>query len=434
MRILPWLSLLALVACSGTSKVDPLPAQDSAAVKTSSVDTVAVADSGSINSVSALDSVKTVKEDSTVSEVSFFAIGDVLFHTPLFKACKEDSSKCNYDYVFAPWKKDIQAADIAAVNQETVFVPRSEGYASYPSFGSPEEVGLAEIEAGFDIVTHATNHTIDRRASAVDYTIDFWTGKSAKALGVHKTQAGQDSVFTLEKNGIRFSFVNFTYGLNGQKLPADRPYLVDLLDSNGHWVEMVRKAEAAAEVTVAFMHFGTEYVELPTAEAMAYAEKAIDAGADILVCAHPHVIEPYGIYTTKAGNRALVYWSLGNFVSNQQDISTNLGGVAKFAVRKVVKGESSRLEVSAATLEGSVTQQEVGNYHAIPLSAYSDSLAEHHLLKTKKPELSLKAFEELFQKNLENASKCNTEDPANVLPLEIVNLSVKQDSAKTAAP
>jgi poly-gamma-glutamate synthesis protein (capsule biosynthesis protein) len=146
------------------------------------------------------------------------------------------------------------------------------------------------------------------------------------------------------------------------------------------------------------------------------------------------VIEPYGIYTTKAGNRALVYWSLGNFVSNQQDISTNLGGVAKFAVRKVVKGESSRLEVSAATLEGSVTQQEVGNYHAIPLAAYSDSLAEHHLLKTKKPELSLKAFEELFQKNLENASKCNTEDPANVLPLEIVNLSVKQDSAKTAAP
>ena len=128
-----------------------------------------------------------------------------------------------------------------------------------------------------------------------------------------------------------------------------------------------------------------------------------------------------------------MYWSLGNFVSNQQDISTNLGGVAKFAVRKVVKGDSSRLEVSSATFEGSVTQQEVGNYHAIPLVVYSDSLAEHHLLKAKKPELSLKAFEELFHKNLENAPKCNTEDPANVLPLEIVNLSAK-GFRKTAAP
>ncbi len=374
------------------------------------------------------------QEDSTVSEVSFFAIGDVLFHTPLFKACKEDESKCNFDYIFAPWKEEIQKADIAAVNQETIFVPREDGYASYPSFGSPEEVGIAEIAAGFDIITHATNHTIDRKASAVDYTIDFWTGKSAKALGIHKTQSSQDSVYTLDKNGIRFAFVNFTYGLNGQKLPSDRPYLVDLLDSSGHWVEMVRKAEASAEVTVAFMHFGTEYVELPTAEAMNDAEQAIDAGADILVCAHPHVIEPYGIYTTKAGNRALVYWSLGNFVSNQQDISTNLGGVAKFAVRKVVKGSEARLEVSSATFEGSVTQQEVGNYHAIPLSDYSDSLAELHLLKTKIPELSLKAFTELFQKNLENAVKCNTEDPSIVLPLKIVNLSKKQDSVKTLEP
>ncbi|MDY6369840.1 MAG: CapA family protein [Fibrobacter sp.] len=198
------------------------------------------------------------QEDSTVSEVSFFAIGDVLFHTPLFKACKEDESKCNFDYIFAPWKEEIQKADIAAVNQETIFVPREDGYASYPSFGSPEEVGIAEIAAGFDIITHATNHTIDRKASAVDYTIDFWTGKSAKALGIHKTQSSQDSVYTLDKNGIRFAFVNFTYGLNGQKLPNDRPYLVDLLDSSGHWVEMVRKAEASAEVTVAFMHFGTE--------------------------------------------------------------------------------------------------------------------------------------------------------------------------------
>lgn len=308
--------LLFLVACVGTAKdsENGTVAQEALA-KSSATDAPFSSSSAELPAVA----------DSTVSEVSFFAIGDVLFHAPLFRNCAEDSSRCDFDGIFALWKKDIQEADIAVVNQETVFVPRSEGYSSYPSFGSPEELGLAEIAAGFDIVTHATNHTIDRGERAVDYTLDFWKDKPAKALGIHATAADRDSVFTLERNGIRFAFVNFTYGLNGQKLPENRPYLVDLLDSNGEWVSRVRKAEARAEVTVAFLHFGTEYTELPTAEAMRQAEQAIDAGADILVCAHPHVIEPYGIFTTAAGNRALVYWSLGNFISNQQQLETNLG-------------------------------------------------------------------------------------------------------------
>ncbi|MCI5600487.1 MAG: CapA family protein [Hallerella sp.] len=410
---------LAFVACSGTPKnqaaID-LPAEIPAPKDSS-------------QNLSADSSPKIEAEKAPIlsdtSTVSFFAIGDVLFHTPLFKACKEDSLKCNFDYVFAPWKEEIQSADIAAVNQETVFVPRSEGYASYPSFGSPEEVGIAEANAGFDLITHATNHTIDRGASAVDYTIAFWKNQPATALGIHATEAERDSVFVLEKNGIRFAFVNFTYGLNGQKLPANRPYLVDLLDSAGAWKAQVEKAEAHGDVTIAFMHFGTEYTELPTKEAMAQAETAIDAGADILVCAHPHVIEPFGIYTTKAGNSALVYWSLGNFISNQQQIETNLGGVAKFSVRKIQTGEISQFEIAQATFDASVTQQEVGNYHAVPLEAYTDSMANRHLLKAKIPELSLESFQKVFAKTLGKAEKCDTKNPAEILPLRITNLSKK---------
>lgn len=362
-------------------------------------------------------------EDSTVSEVSFFAIGDVLFHAALFKQCEEDSSLCRFEYVFEPWEKDIRAADIAVVNQETIFVPRKDGYTSYPNFGTPEEVGLAEISAGFDIVTHATNHTIDRRAKAVDYTVDFWSGKPAKALGIHPTREDAEEPFTLEKNGIRFAFVNFTYGLNGQKLPEDRPYLVDVIDSSGEWLSTIRKAESAAEVTVAFLHIGTEYKSLPTQEAVETVERAIDAGADVLVCAHPHVIEPYGIFTTKAGNKALVYWSLGNFVSNQQDLPTNLGGVAKFTVRKVEKGGGVKLEITSATFEGSVTQQEVGKYRAVPLAAYSDSLAVRHRLRQKLPDFTLSNLQGLFEKTVGEANLCGTELPDGILPLSISKIS-----------
>ena len=415
-----WLVLLTLAACSN-SKKQQVPAEESP-----SVPIVEQPKPAEIPELPASAPEETRTDKADTSEVSFLAIGDVLFHTPLFKACKEDSAFCHFEYVFAPWEKDIAAADIAVVNQETIFVPRSDGYASYPSFGSPEEVGLAEIAAGFDLVTHATNHTIDRGEKAVDYTIGFWKDKPAKALGIHATEADRDSVFVLDKKGIRFAFVNFTYGLNGQKLPADRPYLVDLLDSGNLWLKPIQRADSLAEVTVAFLHFGTEYMELPSPEAMRQAELAIDAGADIVVGTHPHVIEPYGVYTTKAGNRALVYWSLGNFVSNQQQLETNLGGVAKFTVRKIQTEDSSKIEITQALFEGSVTQQEVGNYHAVPLSAYSDSLSQRHLLKAKVPAFNLENLQAHFQKNLENAKNCQTEDPAGHLPLAIGNPSFKK--------
>lgn len=413
------LSLAFLLACSGTAKKP----------EEKIVESEAPAESLSAGEpVSSSSAEVSEIPDSTVSEVSFFAIGDVLFHSPLFRNCAEDSSLCRFDGIFALWKRDIESADIAVVNQETVFVPRSEGYSSYPNFGSPEELGLAEITAGFDIVTHATNHTIDRGERAVDYTLDFWKDKPAKALGIHATAADRDSVFTLERNGIRFAFVNFTYGLNGQKLPENRPYLVDLLDSNGSWISRVREAEARAEVTVAFLHFGTEYTALPTAEAMRQAEQAIDAGADILVCAHPHVIEPYGIFTTAAGNRALVYWSLGNFISNQQQLETNLGGVAKFAVRKTQKADGKKIEIFEATLEASVTQQEAGNYHAVPLEFYTENLAEAHLLRKKVPEFTLENLQKAFRKTLGESALCRTVSPADGLPLPVTNLS-KSDAS-----
>lgn len=415
-----WLVVLTLAACSNSKK------QQVSAEESPSVPIVEQPKPAEIPELPASAPEETRTDKADTSEVSFLAIGDVLFHTPLFKACKEDSAFCHFEYVFAPWEKDIAAADIAVVNQETIFVPRSDGYASYPSFGSPEEVGLAEIAAGFDLVTHATNHTIDRGEKAVDYTIAFWKDKPAKALGIHATEADRDSVFVLDKKGIRFAFVNFTYGLNGQKLPADRPYLVDLLDSGNLWLKQIQRADSLAEVTVAFLHFGTEYVELPSPEAMRQAELAIDAGADIVVGTHPHVIEPYGVYTTKSGNRALVYWSLGNFVSNQQQLETNLGGVAKFTVRKIQTADSSKIEITQALFEGSVTQQEVGNYHAVPLSAYSDSLSQRHLLKAKVPAFNLENLQAHFQKNLENAKNCQTEDPAGHLPLAIGNPSFKK--------
>jgi poly-gamma-glutamate synthesis protein (capsule biosynthesis protein) len=368
-------------------------------------------------------SAVSVFAEPQVSKVSFFAIGDVLMHSALYKECEQDASKCNYDRFFAEWKADIEAADYACVNQETVFIPRKDKYSTYPTFGSPEEVGLAEVNAGFDIVTHATNHTMDRQAKGVDYTLDFWKDKPVMVLGIHGTAEDQAQIRYDEKKGIKFAFLNFTYGLNAQKMPDDRKYMVDMLDSEGKWLKRIAEADRNAEVVVAFLHMGTEYTELPDKDARSRAEKAIDAGADILVCAHPHVIEPFGVVKTKKGNKALVFWSLGNYISNQFRLGTILGGVAKFEVQKTVDGDSSKIEVTDAKFEGSITYLDDKGYTTIPLDKYTEELHVKHAWSTKVKGFTVKSMNDLFKRVVGSYSKCGTQDVSKALPIAVKQIS-----------
>ena len=356
--------------------------------------------------------------DTVVTKVSFFAVGDVLFHTPLFNACKADENKCDFDPIFKNWKSDIESADFAAVNQETILVSREMGFSSYPAFGTPEQVGDAEIAAGFDIVTHATNHTIDRGAAAIDYTLNFWKSKGEASpiiLGIHGSAEDKRAIRYAEKNGIKFAFFNNTYGLNGQKMPEDRQYLVDMQDENDEWLKPIAEADKNADVVVFFMHVGTEYVPIPSEDAQKKVRKAIDAGADIVVCHHPHVVEPFGVVSTPKGNTGLVYWSLGNFISNQKENPKLLGGVAKFVVQKTAVGENASFAVTEATFEGSVTHWDANGYTAIPLKDYTDSLAKRHAGK----HASLKELQKLFTEAREGYSRCGTEKASERLPMPI---------------
>lgn len=367
-------------------------------------------------------SALSVFAEPQVSKVSFLAIGDVLMHSAIYEKCEINISECVFDRFFSAWKADIDSADYACVNQETVFVPRGDKYSSYPTFGSPEEVGTAELKAGFDIVTHATNHTMDRRAKGVDYTLDFWKNKPIMVLGIHGTAEDQEQIRYDEKNGIKFAFLNFTYGLNAQKMPDDRQYMVDMLDAEGKWLKRIAEADQNAEVVVAFLHMGTEYTELPDKESLARAEKAIDAGADILVCAHPHVIEPFGVFKTKKGNKGLVFWSLGNFISNQFRLGTILGGVAKFEVQKTVDGDKSTIEVTKADMEGSITYFDERGHSTIPLRDYTEQLHEKHGWKTTAKGFTFKSVNELYKRIVKSNAKCNTLDVSKALPIRVTQL------------
>ena len=334
--------------------------------------------------------VNAVEEMDTVN---IKMVGDCLIHSPLYKAAYQEDGSYNFDMLFENIKDDISSADIAIINQETIFIDDRNNYSSYPMFGSPIEVGEAEVKVGFDVIAHATNHTIDKGTQGIKDTIAFWNSHYPNIvyLGIHDNEEEKDIEY-LEKKGIRFAFVNYTYGLNGlESRRTGQEYLVDML-SDTNIEETLKEAEENADITIAILHVGNEYVYEPTDYAKKQVDRFIDNGADIVLCAHPHVIEPYEMRTTEKGNTALVYYSLGNFVSNQDELPRLLGGMADIDVKKTSNG----VEIVNYNMIPLVTHQERGYFTTYKLEDYTDELCKKHKLYGKG--LSINYLEDLYDK------------------------------------
>ena len=169
-----------------------------------------------------------------MNELTIRMVGDDLIHGIIYQTYQQADGTYNFDPLFTNMKSEIQAADIAIINQETIMVSDPAQIHDYPNFGTPESIGHAIVSAGFDVVAHATNHAMDQGASAVMNTIRFWKNNYPQIpyLGIH--DSWEDSkIRYLDRNGIRVGFVNYTYGLNGIRRPAGMEYCVDLLTDGG---------------------------------------------------------------------------------------------------------------------------------------------------------------------------------------------------------
>ena len=153
--------------------------------------------------------------EEKVDKLTLKMVGDNLIHNTIYFAAKNENGY-NFDMLFENVKDEIEEADISIINQETIFVKDPKRYSSYPTFGSPTEVGDSIVKAGFDVVAHATNHTLDKGVSGVNDTLSFWKEKypDIEVLGIHENEEESDITY-IEKNNIKLSFVNYTYGLNG---------------------------------------------------------------------------------------------------------------------------------------------------------------------------------------------------------------------------
>jgi poly-gamma-glutamate synthesis protein (capsule biosynthesis protein) len=312
------------------------------------------------------------------SSVTLLAVGDNLIHIEVVQSGKQEDGRLNYDHLYSNLKEEITAADIAVVNQETILGGEDFVYSGYPNFNSPTEIGDALVNAGFDVVLQATNHTMDMGLKGIENTLSYWKTKpEVTVLGVNETEEASKEVTIVEKNGIKLALLNYSYSLNGYTLPKDKPYLVNMLDKK-KMAEDIAKAEALADFTIIFPHWGSEYIYEATKMQKDLTQFYYEQGVDLVIGAHPHVIEPVEWIETDGNHRMLVYYSLGNFMSYQKESPRMLGAMAGITITKDALGTY----ISEANITPIVTHYENGpadfNYGLYKLADYTPELAKVH--------------------------------------------------------
>ena len=256
-----------------------------------------------------------VKKEPEVktSKLSLVMVGDGLLHSSVYNDAYKDGAydfKPQLEYI----KPIIQNYDLAFYNQESILGGTSIGLSDYPTFNSPWEFGDAMIDAGFNLVSLANNHTMDRGEKAIINSCEYWKTKDVLTAGSYCSSEEANEIKIKEKNGIKYTLLAYTYGTNGISVPSGKEYLVNLY-SDEKAKNDIEKVRDKVDLLIVSMHWGTEYRSEPTEEQQRQANYLSSLGVDIIIGTHPHVIEPITYI-----NDTLVIYSLGNFISAQ---STN---------------------------------------------------------------------------------------------------------------
>lgn len=320
------------------------------------------------------------KKKNENSKVTLIAVGDNLIHNTLIAAGEQEDGTLDYTSLYANIKPDIEKADIAVIDQEAILGGSDFEYTGFPLFNSPWEVGDAAIAAGFDIFNCATNHTLDMGWAGVEKEIEYFSDKkNVVQLGVNSNQNSYDEITYYEKNGITFSLLNYTYGTNGIPLPDDKPWGVNLLDTDKVTAD-IKEAREHSDVVIVFPHWGTENSHEISDYQREYTKLFSDLGVDIVIGCHPHVLQPVEwVVNETTGRKMIVYYSLGNFISHQIELNQLCGGMAQLTIEK----HGDEITISGAKLVPIVchyNRDDNGKFKfdVYKLGDYTDDLAESH--------------------------------------------------------
>lgn len=325
-----------------------------------------------------IDIAGNIEDYLIETRVSFLAVGDNLGHMTVNNyADKQKGSFGDKEYDYLPLYKNvsdiISEVDLAFINQETMITGDENGITGYPLFNSPEAWARDVVELGFDIVNAASNHTLDKGFTGVQGAAEVWSQyEDITYVGAYTSQEDADDIRLVEREGITFAVLAYTYGTNGIPIPND--FCVFVLDEEKIKAD-VAKAKEISDVVIVSSHWGDEGSLTPNETQKKFAQVFADAEVDIVVGHHSHTVQPIEWVEGKSGNETLVVYGLGNFISTMTSVDNQLE--IMLTLDFVKKG-------SEITIENIIAKPMVNHYdtngatEVYFLEDYTNSLVSRH--------------------------------------------------------
>ncbi len=282
------------------------------------------------------------------------AIGDVMMPGSIQTAVAKH--KKSYDILFEKIAADLAVADITFANLETP-VDHTAAVAGYPAFNARPELLTALKKAGVDVVSLANNHARDAGADGLLRTLQNIEAAGLVVAGAGRNRSESLAPVYLSSQGVMTAFLAYTYGTN-RGLPKKRKGApaVNILRSGSREdlaaaIIQVKQARTHADLVVVSLHWGDEYTSVPTPWQKQAAIELVEAGADIILGHHPHVLQPIESYTARDGRQTVIAYSLGNFISSQ-----NYGVSSKNKTHtRALRGDGVILTITAEKEQGRTT-------------------------------------------------------------------------------
>lgn len=302
--------------------------------------------------------VKEEEKKPKEYEAKMIMVGDALIHSSVYM----DAEKNDGSYDFKPMLKYIKPIvskyDLKYYNQETILGGKELGYSTYPQFNSPKEVGDAFLDAGFNLVSLANNHTMDKGEVGVLNSVNYWKNKKNVVYsGQWSSWDERNEVHVYKVNGISYAFFSYTTWTNGLETPSGKEYLNNIY-SDVKAANDIAKVRDLVDVVIVAMHWGTEY-SLGISSSQEYiANYLAGLGVDLIIGSHPHVVEPVEYIND---GRTFVIYSLGNFISAQVGMDRLTGLMMEVTIKKTVNVDDT-VTISIENPKAELTYTHTDNY------------------------------------------------------------------------
>jgi poly-gamma-glutamate capsule biosynthesis protein CapA/YwtB (metallophosphatase superfamily) len=363
-------------------------------------------------------------QDTT--RLSLLFLGDIMQHDSQISDAYDRVTKTyNYDPCFQFMKPYVQSVDLAIGNLELTLA--GPPYKGYPQFSAPDELLTGLKNMGVDVLVTANNHCVDTGKKGLERTIMMLDSLDIPHTGTFVDEVSRlnDYPLIIRKNGFSLALLNYTYGTNG--LPVSAPNIVNLIDTALIRADLEKARSLKPDMIIVFTHWGTEYQSLPSKWQKDVAEVCFKNGAQLVIGAHPHVLQP--MEWRKDKNQFIAY-SLGNFVSGQRKRYTDGGAMVTLELEKISFGPDSvttRIDKPSYWLQWVYrTTDAEKNYYLLPVSDFARS---RNFIKDAASAEAFKTFTEdsraLYKKHNVNVTESQTIPPDTLHSFKVWFVTIK---------